>query len=58
MNNKIDITKLRLKLCSQCPFTCKGQLYCTRDNAVIEQDIKTFGSITELEKNNDTNRQS
>jgi len=50
MNNEIDITKLRLAKCNECPFVCKGQLYCTRYNEVTEHDIKTVGSINELEE--------
>ena len=50
MNNEIDITKLRLAKCSECPFICKGQLYCTRYNEITEYDIKTVGNIKELQE--------
>lgn len=52
MNNEIDITKLKLRLCSQCPFVCKGQVYCTRQNYLMMEDVKQVNSINELEKRN------
>lgn len=50
MDNEIDITKLRLAKCSECPFICKGQLYCTRFNEITEYDIKTVGNVSALEE--------
>lgn len=48
MYNEINLDKM--KKCSQCPFTCKGQIYCTRDDTNIDYNIKTVGSINELQE--------
>ena len=50
MDNEINKRRLKMAKCSECPFVCKGQLYCTRDNVVMEYDIKTVGSLNELGK--------
>lgn len=50
MNNEIDIIKLKLAKYNECPFVCKGQLYCTRYNEIIKYNIKTVKSLNELEE--------